>query len=64
MASVCVIGGKCACFSNTLDHTHRRTHRRWNPDIQRVLAVVGKSTKRMNVCTGCLKAGQVVKDGH
>jgi len=26
--------------------------------------VVGKSTKRMNVCTGCIKAGKVVKAGH
>ena len=24
----------------------------------------GKSTKRMNVCTGCIKAGKVVKAGH
>jgi hypothetical protein len=25
---------------------------------------VGKSTKRINVCTGCIKAGKIVKAGH
>jgi hypothetical protein len=29
-----------------------------------VRAVVGKSTKRINVCTGCIKAGKIVKAGH
>ncbi|MGZ8603823.1 MAG: 50S ribosomal protein L28, partial [Actinomycetota bacterium] len=40
-------------------HSHRRTPRRWNPNVQRVRAVIDGSPKRVNVCTSCLKAGKV-----
>ena len=61
MASVCEICNKKPSFGMSLSHAHRRTRRRWNPNIQRVRAVVDGSTKRINVCTGCLKAGKVTK---
>lgn len=61
MASVCDICGKKPSFGMNVSHSHRRTKRRWNPNIQRVRAVVEGSTRRMNVCTGCLKAGKVTK---
>jgi len=38
-----------------------RARRRFNPNIQRVRAVVGGSPKRLNVCTSCLKAGKVTR---
>jgi len=44
-----------------VSHSHRRTSRRWNPNIQTVRAMVGKTRKKMNVCTSCLKAGKVVR---
>ena len=31
----------------------------FNPNIQRVRATVNGTPKRLNVCTGCLKAGKV-----
>lgn len=61
MASVCSVCGKKPSFGMQLSHSHRRTKRRWNPNIQRVRAVVNGSTRRVNVCTGCLKAGKVTK---
>jgi large subunit ribosomal protein L28 len=39
--------------------SHRRTPRRWNPNIQRRRATVNGTTKRLNVCTSCIKAGKV-----
>jgi large subunit ribosomal protein L28 len=45
----------------SVSHSHRRTKRRWNPNIQRVRASVKGSTKRLNVCTSCIKAGKVQK---
>jgi large subunit ribosomal protein L28 len=45
----------------SISHSHRRTKRRWNPNIQRVRAVVGGSTKRIDVCTRCIKAGKIQK---
>jgi large subunit ribosomal protein L28 len=39
----------------------RKTRRRWNPNIQSVKTQVAGATKRQNVCSGCLKAGKVVR---
>jgi len=41
--------------------SHRRTKRRWNPNIQHVRAVVNGTPKQMNVCTGCIRSGKVTK---
>ncbi len=61
MASVCDVCGKRPGFGMRVSHSHRRTRRRWNPNIQRVRARVNGGVKRVNVCTGCLKAGKVEK---
>ena len=61
MAARCEVCGKQPSFGMNVSHSHRRTRRRWNPNIQRVRAVVGRSTRRMDVCTSCLKAGKVQK---
>jgi large subunit ribosomal protein L28 len=45
----------------TISHSHRRIKRRWNPNIQRIRAVVGGSSKRIHVCTSCIRAGKVTK---
>ena len=47
----------------SVSHSHRRTKRRWNPNIQRVRALVEGAPKRVNVCTGCIKSGKIVKAG-
>jgi large subunit ribosomal protein L28 len=64
MAAVCDVCGKKPSFGMSVSHSHRRTKRRWNPNIQRVRAIVGKSAKRIDVCTSCIKAGKVRKAVH
>jgi large subunit ribosomal protein L28 len=59
VAAVCDICAKRPGFGNNVSHSHRRTKRRFNPNIQRVRAVVDGTPKRLNVCTSCLKAGKV-----
>ena len=61
MASVCEICDKKPSFGMSVSHSHIRTKRRWNPNIQRVRALVNGSPKRVNVCTGCLRAGKIIK---
>lgn len=70
MASVCEICGKRPGTGNrvsrlgkgALDRKVRsRTKRRFNPNVQRVRAVVNGSTRRLYVCTRCIKAGKIVK---
>ncbi|MDA3032574.1 MAG: 50S ribosomal protein L28 [Actinomycetota bacterium] len=63
MASKCESCGKGPSWGMAVSHSHRRTKRRWNPNIQRVRARVNGSTKRLNVCTGCIKSGKIVKAG-
>jgi large subunit ribosomal protein L28 len=64
MAAKCEVCGKQPSFGNNVSHSHRRTRRRWNPNIHRVRAVVGGSIRRVDVCTSCLKAGKVRKAVH
>ena len=60
MAAVCDVCGKGPGFGMSVSHSHRRTHRRWNPNIQTVRARIdGGNRQRLNVCTSCLKAGKV-----
>jgi large subunit ribosomal protein L28 len=61
VASVCDVCGKRPGFGMNVSHSHRRTPRRWNPNIQRVRAQVNGSPKRLNVCTSCIKAGKVTR---
>jgi large subunit ribosomal protein L28 len=59
MASVCDICGKKPFFGMQVSHSHRRSPKRWNPNVQRVRALVNGTPKRLHVCTSCLKAGKV-----
>ena len=62
MAAVCDVCGKGPGFGMSVSHSNRRTHRRFNPNIQTVRAKVGISqTKRLRVCTSCIKAGKVTR---
>jgi large subunit ribosomal protein L28 len=61
MASTCEVCGKKPSFGKSVSHSHRRTNRRWNPNIQRIRAVVGGTAKRIDVCTSCIRAGKVTK---
>ena len=61
MAATCDICGKGPGFGMSVSFSHRRTPRRWNPNIQRVRTKIGGTPKRLNVCTSCLKAGKVAR---
>jgi large subunit ribosomal protein L28 len=40
----------------------KKTKRRWNPNIQSVRTPAGGgTTRKMQVCTSCIKAGKVVR---
>ena len=61
MARVCDICGKGPQFGNNISHAHNKTKRRWNVNLRPVRARVMGATKRMRVCTQCLRSGKVVK---
>jgi large subunit ribosomal protein L28 len=39
--------------------SHKRSPRRWNPNIQRIRILEGRTPRRRNVCTSCIKANKV-----
>jgi large subunit ribosomal protein L28 len=59
MAAVCDICGKRPFFGMQVSHSHRRTKRRWDPNVQRVRAIVNGTPRRIYACTSCIKAGKV-----
>ncbi len=61
MAAVCELCGKKPSFGMNVSHSHRRTKRRFDPNIQNVRALIDGTPKRVNVCTSCIKAGKIVK---
>ena len=51
---------KCdICGKGAHSHSHRRSNRIWNSNVQKVAVNVNGAKKRMHVCTSCLRSGKV-----
>jgi large subunit ribosomal protein L28 len=61
MAQKCDLCGKGPQFGNNISHAHNTTRRRWNVNLQSVKAKVDGGSKRIRVCTSCIKTGKIVK---
>jgi large subunit ribosomal protein L28 len=61
MAQRCEICNKGPIYGNRVSHAHNLTRRRWNPNLQRVRVIDGKTHKRMRVCTNCIRSGRITK---
>jgi large subunit ribosomal protein L28 len=61
MAMRCEICGKGPVVGRRVSHAHNVTPRRFEPNLQRVRALVNGATKRMRVCTRCIRSRKIVK---
>jgi large subunit ribosomal protein L28 len=61
MANRCEICGKGPAVGRNVSHAHNVSPRRFEPNLQPVRAVVNGGTKKMKVCTRCLRSGKVTK---
>ncbi|NRA01873.1 MAG: 50S ribosomal protein L28 [Myxococcales bacterium] len=61
MAQVCQLCGRRPGSGNHVSHANNKSKRRFNPNLHRVRAVVNGSTKRVRVCTRCIRSGKVTK---
>jgi large subunit ribosomal protein L28 len=61
MSQVCDICGKGPRFGNNISHAHNITRRRWSVNLQAVKALINGASKRIRVCTSCIKSGKVTK---
>ncbi len=59
MAAHCEICGKGPWFGKQVSHSHRRSSKRWDANIQRLKVLKDGRTQKVDVCTSCLKAGKV-----
>jgi large subunit ribosomal protein L28 len=61
MAKRCEVCGKGPVVGRTVSHAHNVSARRFEPNLQTVRAVVNGASKRMRVCTRCIRSQKVVK---
>ena len=61
MSKRCDICGKGPMVGHNVSHAHNLTKRRWLPNLQKVKVKINGSTKRLRVCTNCIKSGRIEK---
>ncbi len=61
MSKQCEICGKTPLKAAKLTFSHKQIVHRQTPNLQTVRVNVNGNTKKMTVCTSCLKAGKVHK---
>jgi large subunit ribosomal protein L28 len=61
MAKQCEICHKGTVTGRQVSHAHNVTSRTWEPNLRRVRAVTGGVSRRIRVCTRCLRSGLVQK---
>ncbi|MDG4665155.1 50S ribosomal protein L28 [Mycobacterium sp. 236(2023)] len=49
MSAHCQVTGRAPGFGNTVSHSHRRTRRRWDPNIQRKTYYLPSEERRMTL---------------
>ena len=55
----CAICSKSAHFGNAVSHSHRRSNKIWSANVKSVKVNVNGASKKMYVCTSCLRSGYV-----
>jgi large subunit ribosomal protein L28 len=61
MAMSCEICGKKPVVGRRVSHAHNVRPRRFEPNLQTVRALINGATRRVRVCTRCLRSQKVVK---
>lgn len=61
MSKQCEVCGKTPLKAAKLTFSHKQIVHRQTPNLQTIRVNVNGNTKKMTVCTSCLKAGKVQK---
>jgi large subunit ribosomal protein L28 len=61
MAKRCEICGRGAQSGHNISHAHNKTKRKFSINLQRMRARIEGKTRKVLVCTKCLRSGKVVK---
>lgn len=61
MSRVCEVCGKEPLYGNNVSHSHKLTKRRWLPNLQKIKIKLGEGSRRVRVCTACIRSGKIEK---
>ena len=61
MAQRCDVCGKGPMWGHKVSHAHNVSQKIFNPNLQRVRALVEGRVRKLDVCTRCLRGNKVVK---
>lgn len=61
MGKFCEICEKGSMTGHKVSHSDRKSSRQWAPNVQRVRVQMGGVPMRKNVCTRCLRSGNVAR---
>jgi large subunit ribosomal protein L28 len=53
--------GKHHSSGNNVSHANNRTRRVFRPNLQTVRALINGATRRIRVCTSCIRSGKIKK---
>ncbi len=61
MAKKCDVCGKGHQIGYNVSHANNKTKKTWQPNLQSIKVITAEGTKRMKVCTQCIKSNRVKK---
>ncbi len=61
MGRKCDICGKQTMFGNNVSHSHKKTKRTWKINLINMKALIDGKSKKVRVCSRCLRSGKVQK---
>ena len=63
MSAHCQVTGRTPGFGNTVSHSHRRSRRRWNPNIQRKTYYLPSERRRIKLTVSAKGIKVIDRDG-
>jgi len=63
LSAHCQVTGRSPGFGNTVSHSHRRTRRRWNPNIQRKTYYLPSEDRRITLRVSAKGIKIIDRDG-
>ncbi len=61
MARRCEICDRGTVSGHSISHAHNISNRTWKPNLQRMRALIDGATRRVWVCTRCVRSGKIQK---
>ena len=61
MSKQCELCGRKPVVGRTISHAHNMRARRFEPNLQRVRAMINGGVRRVRVCARCIRSNNVTK---